>query len=356
MPHIAVELDALNVTPDVAGAAGISDSDALAGLVRTWAYCFRAQTDIVTTGQLAGFFRSGTGEKVAAALVAFGFLEALEDGWRVRGADRYLRLTTAVQEGRRKGGLAAKKHLVPGPKPRNPAEDSSRRASRSEAEGKPKTPSAEPRAQNPSAKSPAEGQPKDSAEGQAEEPFGFASASVRLLSPNTEHRTPNTVKEAATAEEKAPDENLVELVENLYHDATGQTFAWDPFPNGPEERALRSLWGQHGNSLPALLAAAFDPAFPTYASLADLERGGAGALNKLRAKAAKAKAANPDRDVGRRATVPFEPNCARCDEPADGDVWGQPLCARCRGEWLEAKVGPSEAATVAWVEKGRTTA
>lgn len=77
-------------------------------------------------------------------------------------------------------------------------------------------------------------------------------------------------------------------------------------PNGPEERALRALAARHSDAeLPALLRAAFEPSYPSYASLARLDRGGAGAVNELRAKAkrlattgppAKGRASNADKD------------------------------------------------------------
>ncbi len=90
MPYIATDLDAFDDAQAVAGATGLSPPQALGG-------------------QLAAFFCSAA-PGLAAALVAFGFLEAKGDTYRVRGVDRYLRLS----EARRKGGLAARSNLVPG--------------------------------------------------------------------------------------------------------------------------------------------------------------------------------------------------------------------------------------------------
>ena len=111
--YIAFDLDALNVAADVGHAAGISEELVITGLARLWAFCFRQKTDRVSFLHLKGFFKGGDAWQ---ALVAFGFLavepgttppgqfDPLDDAaFRVRGADRYLR----ISEGRRKGGKAA---------------------------------------------------------------------------------------------------------------------------------------------------------------------------------------------------------------------------------------------------------
>lgn len=151
MPYLAVELDALNAAPSVARMGGIHEDAAIAGLLRMWAYCFRLETDRVSTGIIAGHF-GGDGPRVAVALAEFGFLEAQEDGWRVRGADRYLRL----KEARRQGGLKSSANLK---------------------RGKPKSPATPP--------APAELQPS------------YTSGSAPALSPNTEHRTPKEEEKKA---------------------------------------------------------------------------------------------------------------------------------------------------------------
>lgn len=100
MSFIAFELDALNNVPHVAKAVGLQPQDISHGLLQTWAYCFREKTAKVSAVHLRGFF----GADIAAALEAFGFIEADADlGYRVRGADRYLR----ISEGRSLGGKKA---------------------------------------------------------------------------------------------------------------------------------------------------------------------------------------------------------------------------------------------------------
>lgn len=165
MPYLAVELDALNAAPNMARAAGIEEDTGIAGLLRLWAHCFRGETDHVTTGVVCGLF-GGDGARVAQALADFGFLEARPAGdWRVRGADRYLRLKAA----RREGGRKASRNLVPGGK------------HRADSLG--------------STSAPAELQPSSS--------LGSTSA----LTPNTEHRAPSTDKKRgpfANANERTP--------------------------------------------------------------------------------------------------------------------------------------------------------
>jgi hypothetical protein len=96
--YIAFELDALNVVPSVAAAAGLRVGDVSHGLLTMWAWCFREKTQHVTAVHVRGFF----GSDCVDALSAFGFLQADAEGLRVRGADRYLR----VSEQRRTAGKA----------------------------------------------------------------------------------------------------------------------------------------------------------------------------------------------------------------------------------------------------------
>ena len=138
MSYIAFDLDAINVARDVGAAAGLPEERITHGLLRMWAWCFREKRDTVQAIQVHGFF----GAAAAPALVAFGFLAVSGDDFRVRGADRYLR----VAEGRRKGGLAASKNLIPGgPKrkiqPRGDAEhtaESQPRVSRARPSARPR--------------------------------------------------------------------------------------------------------------------------------------------------------------------------------------------------------------------------
>ena len=158
MSYIAFDLDALNVVPDVAAVAGVSPAEISYGLARLWAWCFRQSKAHIQTEHIAAFFGGRQqAEQAATALELFGFIERTEDGFRVRGADRYLR----VREARVLGGkkAAAKGNL--------------KRGSRRPAGAAPQLP--------PSSSPAAPG------------------AELQLLpspTPNTEHRAPN-IKEGA---------------------------------------------------------------------------------------------------------------------------------------------------------------
>jgi hypothetical protein len=109
MSYLAVDLDAKTAMPKVARAAGLSVGDVAWGLMELWEHAWREKTDVATGPVLAGCF--GGGAATTDALVAFGFLEPTQDGYRICGASRYLR----VQEARSKGGKASSGNLKRGP-------------------------------------------------------------------------------------------------------------------------------------------------------------------------------------------------------------------------------------------------
>ena len=123
--YIAFDLDALNKAPAAARSAGVREEDIIAGLVRMWAWCFREKVEHIEATQLRGHF----GAEVGPALVAFGYLEVDGERWRVRGADRYLRISNQrKQAGRARAasaGRAAGKFAgaVPAKRQRQPAAD-----------------------------------------------------------------------------------------------------------------------------------------------------------------------------------------------------------------------------------------
>ncbi len=100
MSYIAFDLDALNVCPQVGAACGLSAAEAAHGLLQLWAWCFRSEKADVIDTHLRGFF---SGRDAGAALEAFGFVERMSEGWRVRGAARYLRIKQAQRDGGKKG-------------------------------------------------------------------------------------------------------------------------------------------------------------------------------------------------------------------------------------------------------------
>ena len=108
MSYIAFDLDALNVSRDVGAAAGIPEERVTHGLLRMWAWCFREKTASVTAVHVRGFFGTDCGE----ALIAFGFLAREGDGFRVRGAERYLRISEARRRGAERTNAAKRKRAT----------------------------------------------------------------------------------------------------------------------------------------------------------------------------------------------------------------------------------------------------
>jgi hypothetical protein len=106
MAYIAFDLDAIGNVSKVARSAQLSDAIVGWGLIQTWEWCWREKADLVTRAHLRGFF----GADIADALVAFGFLDPVGEEFRVKGADRYLRIRRA----RAAGGHAAKTNLKRG--------------------------------------------------------------------------------------------------------------------------------------------------------------------------------------------------------------------------------------------------
>lgn len=123
---LQVDLDALKVMGHVARGMKTTRAQVLEGLLGLWEWCYIEKTDRVSSAHLEGFFGAGD----PAALVAFGFLEAVDAGtWRVRGAEsRILKRQAKTDSGRSKGGHAAKSNLKQfknsepkkEPKPRKP--------------------------------------------------------------------------------------------------------------------------------------------------------------------------------------------------------------------------------------------
>jgi len=97
--YITMQLDELNVIPEVAMASGVDPGRVAFGLLKLKAWCFRADKDVVTETHLSGFF----GAPIAPALEAFGFLEKSETGWRVVGASKLIEVKKAQREGGKRG-------------------------------------------------------------------------------------------------------------------------------------------------------------------------------------------------------------------------------------------------------------
>lgn len=157
MSFLAAELRFVELEgPAAARAAGVSEDRVFAGLLRTWKLVWTRKVDVVTRRDLAGCF-GGDGLDALIDALETDFLHRVEEGWKVRGAEKYLR----IRESQSASGKAHAGNLKRGTKPGKPPADSR----------------VEP---------------------------GTASGSGPALSPNTEHRTPNTVEKEAAAAPKPP--------------------------------------------------------------------------------------------------------------------------------------------------------
>lgn len=100
MPYLAFDLDAKKLVPQVAKSAGVQTADVGWGLLELWDFVWSKKTATVDTLVLTGCF--GPNDRVIDALVSYGFLEPDGDDFRVRGAERYLRVAAARSEGGKK--------------------------------------------------------------------------------------------------------------------------------------------------------------------------------------------------------------------------------------------------------------
>jgi hypothetical protein len=94
MPFIAYDLDAMEVVSEVAALAGLPEEQVGWGLPKLWRHCWRRKTDVVSADVVAGYFAGGS-PRLMEALSAFGFAEMDGEQWRIRGAERYLRISAA---------------------------------------------------------------------------------------------------------------------------------------------------------------------------------------------------------------------------------------------------------------------
>ena len=245
MSYIAFDLDALNAAPNVARAARVSEDTIIGGLLRLWAHAFRCKADVLDELEVRGCFDSAA--DVMPALKAFGFLaEAPKGKLRVRGAERYLR----ISEARSKGGKAASGNLKRGTR----------------------QPGGQPELVPGYSPAPAGTQP------------GVSPGSFPALTPSTEHRTPNTESKSSAVlvepppspsrkADKPTDPRHAPLRKRLV-DAFA-TIAGAPYPFGP--RDARVVTNLLARAEPDAIAGAWErglrhQGYPTVATLAQLEQ------------------------------------------------------------------------------------
>lgn len=211
MPYLPIDLDGKKNTARVGNALGVHPGIVSWGQQEMWEFVWATKSDIVSDLVLDGFF--GPDPRVRQYLVAYGFLEKTDTGYRVKGAKKWL----FAMEGKSRGGHASKKNLIPGG-------------------AKPST--AEPLTQRDV------GYAERVAEGVAEtQPVGRPSA----LTPNTQH--PNTFKKPAAkkaAAEKQTDPRHAPTVKALceaFRQIRGSPYGFElnPGHNAAEVTTLLAL-------------------------------------------------------------------------------------------------------------------
>ena len=113
MPYLQVDLDGKRKWPMVAAGLHVSEAQVAKGFLDLWEMCWREKTSTVSLLYLECLF-GAPGERVAVVLCELGFLEAGQAGHRVRGADKYLRITEARSAGGKKAAGNLKRGKSPG--------------------------------------------------------------------------------------------------------------------------------------------------------------------------------------------------------------------------------------------------
>jgi hypothetical protein len=118
MPYLPVDLDGKRKAEEIERALGLPRLSIVGGLVDLWEAVWRAKSSgsapevAAVVDDLAIGSAFGQDTRIRPALVARGFLEPVEKGWRVRGAAKWL----FGLEGKKRGGQASKGNLKQGSK------------------------------------------------------------------------------------------------------------------------------------------------------------------------------------------------------------------------------------------------
>lgn len=241
MSHIAVDLKVIEVhAPMVARVLEEPVAITLGGLNLLWHRCWSTQQATISRIGLAGIFGIERIDLRIEALIDAGFLTPEGDTFRVRGAEKYLR----IREGNSRGGHAAKGNLrkghKPGPKP-GP-----------KPEGEPGT------------------EPEATREGAGGEP-GNLPGSIPALTPSTEHRAPNTTtKDAGSATPDPRHRPLIGTLTAAFAELRGSKY---PF----QQRDAKTVQRLLALAEPVAIDAAWRRAlkhqgYPTVSTLQELEK------------------------------------------------------------------------------------
>ena len=201
--YVAVDLKVIEVlAPAVARSTGIDENRILAGLMRLWHRSWSVTSDRITAKELVGLFGPDQIEDLTEALCG-DFLERCESDFRVRGADRYLRL----KESRRLGAKKTNTLLA------------EKRAAQRAASERSITLSERTLKENSF--------DDDQKQASLLERVG---ANAQERSP-TEHRTPNTKRSAPDPKTPAPSRDSDELLK-IFREVTGSEYLWQGAKDG----------------------------------------------------------------------------------------------------------------------------
>lgn len=195
MPYLAVDLDGKKRFPLVAMAIGCSVGDVAWGLLELWELAWQRRSDIVTEVALKGCFGNAG---CAAALVEFGFIKSTKGGFRVLGAEKYLKVATAQSDAGKAHSGNLKRGNSPGSSP---------------------APSRLPLRVSP----------------------GSPSGSAPALTPNTQHPAPN--KPNTIAGEKPPamevgeHQAIIDSMVNIFEAERREKYAFD----GRDAKAIKKI-------------------------------------------------------------------------------------------------------------------
>lgn len=108
MAFVQVELDAIKTAQLASGVVGLNAAQVIGGLTLLWAHCFNSSRDTVSAIEVEACFCGGN-SRLCEAMVAFGFLETCEGQFRVRGAERYLRISESKKAAGKARAASAKR-------------------------------------------------------------------------------------------------------------------------------------------------------------------------------------------------------------------------------------------------------
>jgi hypothetical protein len=323
MPYLAVDLDARELAANIANGLGLHPGVVQWGLEETWKFGWRMKTDQISAALLLGCF--GPDARILPAVVAHGFLEDLGGGqFRIRGAERYLRISRAQSAGGKKAAGNLKKGGEPG---------RSRGGLPAVAGEEPgRTPGLVP---------------------------ALTAISDQRSAISTFKKSPEQEVGGESPATQAPAPQLTLETEQPFTDAARQVFEhWSRATGGrskftPERRRRVDARLAEGYT-PEQLCRAVD------GCLGDdwHAQNGRTDLELICRSAVKVDdfIARAERLGALAGISEARPCCPICGDSPNGATYGHPLCGPHVGAWLAANVERTPEATAAWIERQKASA